>query len=239
MPVVNVIAPSSIVNCPGCPQQVVEAVASRVQETLDQVRRVKYLTTAFARFFGELADNIQEDLSFLVDIIPTPPVLNISDITAYYTCPLTPIALLVENAATMQAMDPRRVVQRAIALYRGQINRILADYEEVIRRLQSYNLIQMARRYLAEIRRVLKNFDEFVVDLGVRLGYCGYVKATCPALYASSYYPFSALVHEVSDWTFDGVLPSGIDKRAEAVMRTLSEAEVKLMAWRTIATIVV
>lgn len=225
-------------SCDTCPELVVGTIAREVQRTLDKVRRIKALTTAFNRLFSEIADKILDDLDALVDLIPAPPVLDISDIVAYYTCPLTPVALEID-LTILQKMDPREVGVRIRRIMREEGNAVIALYEEAVRRLESYDLVRLVRKYIQEVYRVMEDAAAFVLEFPINAGRALLVKVLCPDIYEDSRRPFKALVEELTDWSFDGILPSGIDERGKDAVRILATAESKLLAWRTVGTVIV
>jgi hypothetical protein len=226
------------VGCDTCPELVVGTIAREVQRTLDKVRRIKALTTMFNRLFSEVAGKIQVDLEALVALIPEPPVLDISDIVAYYTCPLTPVALEID-LTILQKMDPREVGVRLRRILREESNAVVRLYEEAVLRSADYNLLRLLRSYLREMYRVMEDASEFILEYPINAGRAALVKVLCPAIYADSSRPFKALIDELTTWSFDGILPSGVDERGRAVMRILARAEAKLLAWRTVGTVVI
>ncbi len=225
-------------SCDTCPELVVGTIAREVQRTLDKVRRIKALTTMFNRLFGEIADKIQDDLEALVALIPTPPILDISDIVAYYTCPLTPVALEID-LTILQKMDPREVGVRIRRIMREEANAVIRLYEEAVRLLKSYDLVRMVRTYLRELYRVMEDASAFILEYPINAGRAALVKVLCPDIYASSSRPFKALIDELTTWSFDGILPSGIDERGRAIVRTLARGEAKLLAWRSVGTVII
>lgn len=225
-------------SCDTCPELVVGTIAREVQRTLDKVRRIKALTTMFNRLFGEVADKIQDDLEALVALIPAPPVLDISDIVAYYTCPLTPIALEID-LTIIQKMDPREVGVRIRRIMREEANAVIRLYEEAVRLLKSYDLVRLLRAYLREMYRVMEDASAFILEYPINAGRAALVKVLCPGIYADQSRPFKPLIDELTNWSFDGILPSGVDERGQAIMRTLARGEAKLLAWRTVGTVII
>ncbi len=225
-------------SCDTCPEVVVGTIAAEVQRTLDKVRRIKYLTTVFNRLFSELAGKIEDDLSALIDLIPTPPVLDISDIVAYYTCPLTPIALEIDTTV-FQNMDPRLAAVRLRRVMQAETNAVIALYEEAVQSLRSYTVVRLIRKYVQEVYRTMEDAAAFVLEYPINLGRSILVRELCPDIYDSDARPFKALVEELQDWTFDGILPAGVNSEAESVIRILATGEARLLAWRTLGTIIV
>lgn len=225
-------------SCADCPELVVGTIAREVQKTLDKVRRVKELTRTFNRLLTEIQGKIEDDLQALIDRIPTPPVLDISDIIDYYQCPLTPIAVQID-LTILRNMDPRLVGQRLAVIIRSETEAVIRLYEEAVRRLRSYDLVRLVRKYIQEVYRVMEDATRFVLEYPVNLGRALLVKELCPDIYADPGRPFKALVDEVTTWSFDGLMPSDIDSRARSVVRVLAQGESKLLAWKTLGTVIV
>lgn len=224
--------------CSDCPDLVVATIAAQVQRTLDKVRRIKEVTRSFNLLLAQIGDKILDDLNDLVGLIPDPPVLDISDIVDYFLCPLTPVALEID-LTLLQNMDPRLIAVRVRRILKDETARVIALYDAALRKLRSYDLVKILQRYIAEVYRAMGDALEFILEYPINLGRALLVKAMCPAIYADGQWPFQALVTELQDWSFDGVVPSGIDARAEGVVRLVAQAEVKLLAWKNVATVIV
>ncbi len=224
--------------CSDCPDLVIATVAAQVQRTLDKVRRIKAVTTSFNRLLAQIGDKVLDDLNGLVDLIPDPPVLDLSDIVAYYLCPLTPVALEID-LTLLQNMDPRLVEVRVRAILKNESARVIKLYNEALRTYRSYDLIVTMQRYVTEVYRAMEDAGEFILEYPVNLGRAVLVQQLCPDIYNDSQWPFRALVTEITDWSFDGVIPTGLDDRAAAAVRLVARAEQKLLAWKTVGTVVV
>lgn len=224
--------------CTDCPDLIVSTIAAEVQGTLDKVRRIKYVTESFNRLLAQIGDKVLDDLNTLVDLIPDPPTLDISDIIDYFLCPLTPIALEIDPSL-LANMDPRLVAVRLRRIVKNMTAEVIRLYNEALRLLKSYDIVKIMQRYVAEIYRAMGDAFEFIAEYPINAGRALTVKVLCPDIYESNRWPFKALVTELSNWSFDGIVPSGLDERAASSVRLVAAAEAKLLQWKTLCTVVV
>ncbi len=222
-------------SCSDCPIIVVETIAFTVRRMLAQVRALKALVDGHNAILAAIADKIVDDLNVLVDLIPDPPLLDLTDIAAYLTCPLTPLAvanILIAGDPRVIAMELRRLASKA------NIS-IQANYLIALRALTSAELVFIVQRFVREVFRVVGDITAFSRLYPLALANCAYVRVACPTTYEDPQYPFKALVEELTDWSFNGLLPSGIDQKAEEVCGLVARAELKLMTWREAGTVIV
>ncbi len=222
-------------SCSDCPIIVVETVAFTVRQVLAQVQALKALVDGYNSLLSAIADKIVDDLNGLVDLIPDPPLLDLPDIAAYLTCPLTPLAV----ANVLIAGDPRTIAMELRRLASRANISIQADYLVSLRELTSSELVFIVQRFVREVYRVVGDITTFTRRYPLALANCAYVRVACPTTYEDPRYPFKALVEELTNWSFNGVLPSGIDPKAEAVCGLVARAELKLVAWREAGTVIV
>ena len=224
-------------SCDTCPDAVVATIAAQVQRTLDKVRRIKWVTESFNRLLAQIGDKIIDDIDELVDLIPDPPVLDISDLVAYFTCPLTPVALEID-LTLIENMDPRIIGIRIQRILKYEVAQVIRLYNEALARLRSYDLVKLIQRYIAEIYRAMGDAAEFIAEYPINAARALTVQVLCPKIYADTALPFKALIDELSNWSFDGIIPSGIDARAQAAVRSVARGEAKLLQWKTAATVI-
>lgn len=224
--------------CTDCPDLVVSTIAAQVQGTLDKIRRIKWVTTSFNRLLAQIGDKVVDDLTTLIDLIPDPPVLDISDIVDYFLCPLTPLALEIDPSIFAN-MDPRQIAVRIRRIVKNVTADVIRLYNEALRLLRSYDLVRIMQRYVAEIYRAMGDAFEFIAEYPINVGRSLTVQVLCPDIYNNPRWPFKALVAEISNWSFDGIIPTGIDPRAAGNVRLVAQAEAKLLQWKALGTVVV
>ncbi len=227
-------------SCADCPELVVGFLAREVQLTLNRVLRIKELTNEFNGLFRDLAPAILDDLTGFVAAIPAPPVFNLSSIVGFFTCPLTPLAVAdfinINDLTTADVQTVAKVMKR---LFKAESGKVIADSEDRFRNLRSYRPLSLMRLFLQATKLTVGDLPEFTTEYPVNLARCLLVRDQCPEIYDSDDRPFKFLVQAVTDWNFDGILPSGIESNAEPVMRLLATAEVKLAAWASLGTLII
>jgi hypothetical protein len=116
------------VSCTTCPEQIVEAVASNVRETMARVQRVKRLTSIFQRILNDIAGAylsvIVRRLDELYALIPEPPIADLAFYQGLVTCPLTPLAFALEPEL-IALVDPRELIKK----YKEKARQFLARVE--------------------------------------------------------------------------------------------------------------
>lgn len=213
-----------------------DAVAANVQAVLDKVNAMKYLTTTFDRLFVQVIVNIEDDLDAWIGRIPLPPAFDLSEILDYLVCPLTPIAINID-VSILQNLDPRLTYMKIAKQFEATVRDVIVAYTIDTASLKSAALIQLIQRYVREIQRAVGDQYQFAIDYPLTLGYVTYIQQTCPEIYANPAYPYMRFVAAISDWSFDGVLPSGISVSVKGTVDKVAEAETRIQAWRTLLTI--
>jgi hypothetical protein len=219
-----------------CPQIVLDTVAANVGVTLARINQMKYLTTMFDRLFVQVLVSITDDLDAWIGRIPIPPTFDLSEIIAFLTCPMTPLAVSIDPSI-LATQDPRLTYMLITKELKATVRNVIGAYEADTARLQSAVLVQLIQKYVREIQRTLGDPYQFAIDYPLTLGYVTFVEETCPEIYANPLYPYQAFVEAISDWSFDGVLPSGISPSVQGVVDKVAEAETRIQAWRTLLTI--
>ena len=423
------------IGCSSCPDYVVQSVAAKSREVLAKIQRLKYLTSIFNRLIKDIANQILGDLQALVDLIPDPPVFNLTEYINLITCPLTPLAILKDidirdpnspndptklnfsyhlNQNLAQALNPQTFYENNLkASFLNKKKQVEALYDEALARIGSYDLrelknemdfsqryqggpnnpaastsvatvsgpdinglytyvidgtttttkslqsssispgsvtltvnianpivfkddgissftidqagagvgystngsmaivsggtsinyntvnpatgtvlgyttyqvtftssysglgglavtaryqdsssgplsiegaveklrnspqpkspiAQMVRRYLQELYRALSgNPAQFALDIAFCMAQGAYVQAACPAIYSNPNLPFITLANELSTWSFDGLLPSGMDADVYRFMKIIAQAWQKIKKWEDLVYIIV
>lgn len=224
--------------CSDCPQFIIAPIASSVQQTLNRVREIKWITNSYTGVLQQVLSNINAvvdtELRTLVNLIPTPPDLSIDAIIAMLLCPLTPLAVSIDPAI-VSFMDYQQMLVRVRRILKADSKLVVQGYEAAINNLGSAALIKIMRSYLKELYRAVDDASDFIAAYPINVGMSLIVKEVCPDIYADAAWPFQALVEEVSDWSFDGILPTGLPLDAQVAMTLVAQAEAKLLTWTTLA----
>jgi hypothetical protein len=86
---------ANIQSCGTCPDSVVNLLVDETNQVLGIVRRVKRYTDTLNRLLHAVEDGVMAIINALIDLIPWPPVFDISEYLRTVTCPLTPQAYTV------------------------------------------------------------------------------------------------------------------------------------------------
>ena len=223
--------------CATCPDPVKAVLRRRVAGDLARVRAVKYATTALNRALTELANKISDDLVALIAMVGNipEPVIDLSELIAWLTCPLLPIALLEDPSLKndlFHVLDPEIQKQKLKSMLKAYVEDLSRIYDEALRRLNSYDLIRLAKKYLDELRRIDLDAESFARSLIITatIAGLGVVDPGCAVEYNAG--PYAAFALETSTFVFTDLYPSGFDPQVAAVMDQLAEAERKLSGWR-------
>ena len=89
-----------------------------------------------------------------------------------------------------------------------------------------------ARRLIREMLCVLDSADTFVVKLAVTTASVELVRVTCPGIFMNTQYPFRDYTREAAGFTFDGIVPSGLQPQAQQVARIMMTLQRKIAEWQ-------
>jgi len=225
--------------CATCPPPVKAVLRRRVNKDLARVRAVKEMTTALNRLLTELVDKATADLIRLirmVEAIPE-PVIDITELINWLTCPLLPVAILEDPSIAreaFEALDPRKqiaLLKRMVAAYVDDLQNI---YYTALRTLESYDLVKMAQKYIDELKRIDLDAESFARSVIITATVSGLGEADdgCKAEFFAG--PYNEFVEEISNFSFTGLYTEGFDANVQAVMDELARAEAKFAGWRLV-----
>jgi hypothetical protein len=215
--------------CTDCPEYVKATVRAPVQLALDQLKSIIKLSDAVNEVLDSIASGIAAQVGLVVDAIPDPPLLDLSEITDLLTCPLTPIALFL-NPTDLAALDPRELFTRTQAILVDYIEQIISDYETALAALTDASVVAIAKRYFDDLKRIQLD----AVNYGRAIGITAFVETTCPEEFdLGPYAEFDALSSTI---TLDDLIPDSLGVNAKALMDELQRAENKFLAWRALST---
>lgn len=221
-----------------CSPLVIQTIADSVSVTLDKVQAVRQLTADHNALLANLASTVVDDLSTLVGLIPDPPTLDLTDLIGFIACPLTPMALGIDFSH-LSTWDGRQIALIFRRYLRCQAVVVQVNYEDALNQLKSAEVVLQIQRYVREVHRAIQDITAFTLELPINIGHCLAIQQICPEIYSNAIYPFAALISATTDWSFDGVLPSGIDPTAISFVTPVAEAELKLCAWKNLSTLLI
>jgi hypothetical protein len=208
--------------CANCPDAVTFTLRNKVRATLDSVRSIKSLTDAFSRALREIAGLAFLDIEALLNAIPDIPVIDFTDILAYLTCPLTPLAIAVDDISEFEDVNPNAQLSTFKSLAKAEIDEARRAYEDTIRTSDFRQVINIARNYANELVRARFNeaaFAEGLLIAATVLGVCGEDE------YQEG--PYQDFANEVQGFSLTGGIPSDLDPNAAAIVQRLVQSEEK------------
>ena len=224
--------------CSDCPQFIISPIASDVQQTLNRILEIQWVTSSFSpvlqRVLSSVNTALDKDLRTLISLIPDPPVIDLSAIVGMLLCPLTPVSLGLDPEL-VAAMDPQQVLVRLRRVLKAEADLVVRNYNAAVLALPTASVIKIMRDYMKELHRAMGDASDFAANYPVAVGLAAVVQAVCPDIYADTAWPFQALVEAVSNWSFDGVLPTGLPLDAQVAVTLVAQAEAKLLTWTTLA----
>ena len=215
--------------CADCPDYIRSAVREPVAVVLGQVRSVKAIANLFNNALAGISDIPLQAVCDIVDAIPVPPVLDLTEILDVLLCPLTPVAVAVDPTllATLDPTEQFRLIQDT---FRRFLIRLVADYENALLSLIS-NTVNIAKRLFEDLKRI--NLDAILLVKAIAI--TEFVETTCPEEFVDG--PYDELDEELENFDLTGFVPTtDLDPDVEALVLKLGEGETKLEAWRFAAT---
>ena len=208
--------------CRTCPDAVIYTLRDIVQTELDKVRALKNLSTTVSRALQDVALLAIETVDAALNLIPTIPGLDFSEILGYLTCPLTPLALAVDFDQFASALDPTVQLQRLKSLARATLNATRREFEAFLDASDFRQVIGLARRYAGEFTRVkfdVVSFSKAIVISATVLAVCGEEEYTEG--------PYLEFANELTTFSLTAGIPSGIDSNVAVLLQKLIEAETR------------
>lgn len=143
---------------------------------VQRIQAVKEIVTFINRALQDFANGIIDEFNKLVDLIPHPPVVDLSELARILTCPLTPQAIMVEQLTDIISQVERNTAsipypaklaagftQAGTVMVREQLLLSTIDPRGLARRL-SYVMNE-------QLRSIHRLIDEVVNSFGSITGY--------------------------------------------------------------------
>jgi len=190
------------------------------------LRAVLRLTNFFNDAVGAIAGAVFDDVCAAVDAIPLPVPTTFIDLLAYLTCPLTPLALINGDIASLIESDVNSQLKAVQNFNQGIIDRARRSYEDILGSSINAKLIDQIRKYDRQLRQLSfdpVSFAEAVVATAI-------VQSVCDDdEFDDVFVDFAKL----SDgFAFSGLVPTGLSTDAAAVLAKFSQGELKFKALR-------
>ena len=211
--------------CANCPDAVIVVLRNIVQAELDKVRSRKNITSLFSRALTDLAGLADAAVLAALNAIPTVTLIDFSDIIAYLTCPLTPLALGLDDTGALTSLDPRVQLRRLQNLFKAQIDKARRDFEDFLDAASTNQIIALARRYANELVRQRfdpVSFAKAILVSSTVLSVCGLTE------YQAG--PYQAFANEIVDFSLVGGVPANLDNNVAALVQKLVSAEAAFKA---------
>lgn len=223
--------------CATCPPPVKAVLRRRVSRDLHRVRAIKDLTTALNRLLTELVVKVTNDLTALIALVGNipEPVIDISELIDWLTCPLLPVAILEDQRvgqAAFEALDPDTQIRALKGMLAAYVEDLETVYRTGVAALESYELIQLLQKYLDELKRIDLDAESFARSVVITATVAGFAISDdgCKEEYIEG--PYAEFADEITNFSFTSTYPQGFDANVTVVMDQLAEAETKLAGWR-------
>lgn len=213
--------------CGACPSAVTSVLRRRVQVELDKLTAVVSMTGFFNDAFGATAGIAVEDVDAAVDSIPSPIPLDFVALLTYLACPLTPLALGLDDLGSLTALDPNTQLQKVKSLTTGDVDNARRNYELALDNSPNAKLIKEARRYERESRRIAFTPDSFAEAL--------VIAATVQSVCGNEEFlegPYQRFAQLADGFSFVGGVPGILDTNLAALIQKLAQGETKFKALR-------
>lgn len=156
--------------------------------------------------------------------VPAQPAHAAAVMSAFGTYTFTQGSLLA-------TLDPRALVNRVVKLIQSFIRQLRLLIDTFLDTMKGSAYVAMIYRYVREFWQYANSADTLVLRIAVTSASVGLVRATCPDIYARTDLPFKSYNTTMSEFTFDGVLPSGLTDAAIPLFELFVQIEGKLALW--------
>lgn len=137
---------------------------------------------------------------------------------------------------------PRDLLVKFLRIIEGfgnQLRELVDHFMDELAGVDRTGLARLAYRLAGELRTTFQDADQYILKVAVTTASVAMVKATCPAVYERRDLPFKAFDAEISNFSHDGILPSGFEGEAARMMSLFMQIEAKLARWRNASFIIV
>lgn len=211
-------------SCGTCPDNVVSVLRTRVRQELDKLTAITRMTSFFNDAIGEVAGIGAEDVGNAVEAIPSPVSTNFLDILGYVTCPLTPLALGLDEVSDLTDGDLNSQLKALQGLQKGTIDKARREYEQTLSNSPNSKLIGQSRKYERQLRQIRFNsasFSEAVLITAT-------VQSVCDQQEFDDVFVDFAVLS--ADFNFVGGVPGTLDTNLAAMIQRLGAGEAKFSA---------
>jgi hypothetical protein len=145
-----------------------------VQPQLDALLAVKKLVDSLKVMEVNFDTGMTVDITDALANIPVIPVPNLGTVLSYLTCPLTPLALVVDPSK-FSGLDPRAALAQIRKMYGEQIQQAVNNYIRCLDASVHFRMINRLQYVIVEWRRL--KLDPTALAKAVVI--TATVKATC------------------------------------------------------------
>jgi hypothetical protein len=215
----------------------------QVELVMQKVQAILLLTENFNLAMQNIvlgADlaQLSNEVTAIVNAIPTVPAFDLTDLAGYLSCPLT--ILVLPGLVNAVNKDARLLYYQMSAFYEAEIRQIRSAYDVSYTNTTSADTLAALRLYVVELQRLVVDPYAFAIDFATATAITSYVSETCPEIYADPQWVFAAFVESIGPVAFlNGLIPSTLVQSAQGIIETIWEGEAKILAWQQILTEVV
>lgn len=212
-----------------CPTAVTATLRRIVQAELEKARAILAKTGLFNAAVGDSVGTVGADIDAAIGDIPDPLALDSAGIASYLTCPLTPLALGLQSAGDVAALDQTVLAKKLKGLSKGEVDQARANFDVSMESSANAKLIEIARSYTKDMLRL--DFTPSTFEQALLI--TATVQQLCPddEYLEGPYQDFAIISSQISFDASTGV-PTGLDTNAAAIVQKLLRAEEKLEALR-------
>lgn len=208
--------------CGECPDAVIFTLRDTVQQELFKVRSIIDLAPRVSDALANVATLAIDTVDQALGLVPALPILDFAEILSYLTCPLTPLALLVDFEQFASILDPTVQLQRLKSLATASLNAARRAYEDFLTDSEFAQVIGLARRFANEFVRISFNpisFARAIVISASVLTLCGEEEYTNG--------PYLEFANTIQGFSLVGGLPTSMDQNVAALIQRLLEGEAR------------
>lgn len=212
--------------CGTCPDEVISVLRTRVRRELDKLVAIIRMTAFFNDALGAIAGIGVSAVNAAVNAIPLPVSLDFLSLLGYVTCPLTPLALGLDEISDLTNGDLNTQLKAVQSLGVGTIDKSRRAYEQTLNDSPSAKLIRQSRKYERSLRQISFNAISFAEAV--------LITATVQSVCDDDEFDdvFEAFAIASQDFSFVGGVPATLDNNLAAMIQQLGNGELKFAALR-------
>ncbi len=220
--------------CGSCPPAVVAILEKKLKPVYTALQSAQQIVDSLNGLSEFVTSFVLDDIEKALLTLPNIGALPITDMLNYFTCPLTPMALMwsyldsqadskdPDFANLIKAMDPRTALEEIKKMLLAWVEKVKQQYLNALELCPSKKIIRLIKALIDAWGRLEINPKKIAKALIT----VAYAKAVCGSSYSGSV--FHKIEQLLASGTILAGIPAKIDKKVAVIVVKMVGAEILL-----------